>query len=62
MVQGNRSAGYRARTEPDSKGLLEAGTTKQEGRGQREPTDRLESQHGTANVKPKGGSQRDASR
>ena len=29
MVQGNRSAGYEARTEPDSKGLLGAGTTKQ---------------------------------
>ena len=53
MVQGNRSAGYKARTEPDSKGLSGAGTTKQKGRGQREPTDGLESQHGTANVEPK---------
>ena len=33
MVQGNRSAGYKARTEPDSKELLGAGTTKQEGVG-----------------------------
>ena len=61
MVQGNRSAGHKASTEPDSKGLLGAGTTKQEGRGQREPTDGLESQHGTANVEPKGGSQCEAS-
>ena len=53
MVQGARSAGYKAKTEPDSKGLLGAGTTKQ-GRGQREPTDGLDSQHGTANVRPKG--------
>ena len=53
MVQGNRSAGHKARTEPDSKGLLGAGMTKQKGIGQREPTDGLESQHGTA---PKGGS------
>ena len=60
MVQGNRSAGYKARTEPDRKGLLGAGTTKQ-GRGQREPIDRLESQHGTANMGPKGGPQCEAS-
>ena len=57
MVQGNRSAGYKARTELDSKGLLGAGTIRQEGRGRRESTDGLESQHGTANVEPKGGSQ-----
>ena len=61
MVQGNRSAGYKARKEPDSKGVLGAGTTKQKGRGQREPTGGLESQHGTANVEPKGGSQCEAS-
>ena len=54
MVQGNRSAGYKAKTEPDSKGLLGAGTTKQ-GRGQRGPTNGLENQHGTANVGPKEG-------
>ena len=50
MIQGNRSAGYKTRTEPDSKELLRAGTTKQECRGQREPTDGLESQHETAHV------------
>ena len=61
MVQGNRSAGYKVRTEPDSKGLLGAGTTKQECRSQRETTDGLESQHGTANVEPKWGSQCEAS-
>ena len=55
MVQGTRSAGYKARTEPDSKEIMGAGTTNQEGRGQREPTDGLESQHGTANVGLKGG-------
>ena len=60
VVQGNRCAGYKARTEPDSKELLGAGTTKQEGRGQRESTDELKSQHGTANVGPKGASQREA--
>ena len=38
MVQGNKSAGYEARTESDSKGVLGAGKTKQEGRGEREPT------------------------
>ena len=59
MVQGNRYAGYKARAEPDSKGLLGAGTTKQS-RGQRELTGGLESQHGTANVEPKGGSQCEA--
>ena len=31
------------------------------GRSQREPTDELESLHGTANVRPKGGSRREAS-
>ena len=35
VVQGNRSAGYKARTEPDCKGLLGAGTTKQECGGQK---------------------------
>ena len=55
VVQGNGSADYKARTEPDSKGVLRAGTTKQEGRVQREPTDGLESQHGTANKEHKGG-------
>ena len=50
----------KARTKPDSKGLLGAGTTKQR-RGQREPTDGLENQHGTANVEVKGGSQCEAS-
>ena len=54
MVQENKSAGYKARTEPDSKELLRARTTKQEGKGQRETTDGLESQHGTDNVEPKG--------
>ena len=61
MAQGNGSADYKARTEPDGKGLLGAGTTKQEGRGQRKPTDGLESQHGTANVEPKGAYQCGAS-
>ena len=61
MVQGNRSVGYKARTEPDSKGLLGADTTKQN-RGQREPTDGLESRHGAANEGPKEGSQRESSR
>ena len=61
MVQGNRSADYKARTNHDSKGLLGAGTTKQS-RGQREPTDGLESQHGAANAGPFEGSQREASR
>ena len=54
MVKGNRSAGYKAKTEPDSKELLRAGTSKREGKGQRETTDGLESQHGTENVEPKG--------
>ena len=54
MFQGNRSTGDKARTEPDNRELLEAGTAKQEGRGQREPTSGLESQHGTANVGRKG--------
>ena len=49
-----------ARPEPDSKGLLGAGTTKQS-RGQKEPTDGLECQHGTVNVEPKRGSQCEAS-
>ena len=61
MVQGNGSAVYKARTEPDSKTILGAGTTTQEDRGQREPTDGLKSQHGTANVEPKGGSRCEAS-
>ena len=39
---------------PINRELLEAGTTKQEGGGQREPTKGSESQHGTANVGPKG--------
>ena len=55
VVQGNRSAGDKARTEPDTKGVLGAGTTKQKGRDQRDPTGGLESQHETANVEPKGG-------
>ena len=45
---------FKARTEPDRKRLLGAGTTKQS-RGQREPKGGLESQHGTANVESKGG-------
>ena len=53
MGHGNGSADYKARTEPDSKELYGAGTTKQS-RGQREPTDGLESQHGTANVELRG--------
>ena len=60
MVQGNRSAGYKARTEPEDTELLKAGTTKPGGRGERETTDGLESQHGTANVGPKESSQREA--
>ena len=60
MVQGNGSADYKARTEPDSKELYGAGTTKQS-RAQREPTDGLESHHRTANVEPKGDSQCEAS-
>ena len=61
MVQGNRSADYKAGTEPDSKGILEAGTTIQS-RGQRKPTDGLASQHGAANAGPLEASQRKASR
>ena len=62
MVQENRSVGYKARTEPENMELLEAAKTKQEeGRCQREPTDGLESQHGTVNVGPTGCSQREAS-
>ena len=60
MVQGNRSAGYEARTELDNKGPLGVSTTKQ-GRAQREPTDGLESQHGTADVGPKWGFRCEAS-
>ena len=51
----NRSVGFKARTEAENRELLEAGTTKQGGRGQREPTKELESRHGTANVGPRGG-------
>ena len=40
---------------------MAAGTTNQKGRGQREPTDGLESQLGTANVEPQGGFQCEAS-
>ena len=61
MVQRNRSAGYKARTEPDSKELLEAGTTQRGGRGQRKPINRLERRHGTANVGPKRSSQHETS-
>ena len=55
VVQVNRSASFKARAESNSKGVLGAGTAKQ-GRGQREPTDGLRSQHGMANLGPKGDS------
>ena len=45
---GNRSVGYKSRNEPETRELLEADTTKQESRGQREPTNGLESRRGTA--------------